>query len=72
MGFLFFKSIFLRNQSLSNARWFYSKMHKIGNVSHDVQKDFKIWTLIKQSLQKYQIFMKLPQISHIHKIYNYF
>ena len=33
-----------------------------------VQKDFKIQTLIKQLLIKNQIFMKLPQISHIHKI----
>ena len=32
-----------------------------------VQKDFWIRTLIKQLLTKYQIFMKLPQISHIQK-----
>ena len=38
-------------------------------VTH-VQKDFKIQTLIKQLLTKYQIFMKLPQISHIHKNHN--
>ena len=28
--FALFKSIFLRNQSLSNASWFYNKKHKIG------------------------------------------
>ena len=28
-SFALFKSIFLRNRSLSNARWFYSKKHKI-------------------------------------------
>ena len=28
--FAHFKSFFLRNQSLSNARWFYSKKRKIG------------------------------------------
>ena len=31
-----------------------------------VQKDFYIRTLIKQLLTKYQSFMKLPKISHIH------
>ena len=34
-------------------------------VTH-VQKNFQIWTSIKQLWTKYQIFMKLPQISHIH------
>ena len=34
------------------------------------QKDFKIGTLIKQLLTKYQKFTKLPQISHIHKNHN--
>ena len=29
-GFALFKSIFLRSRSLSNARWFYGKKHKIG------------------------------------------
>ena len=32
-----------------------------------VQKDLKIQTLIKQLLTNYQIFKKLPQISHIRK-----
>ena len=32
-----------------------------------MQKDFEIRTLIKQLLTKYQIFTKLPQISHTHK-----
>ena len=36
-----------------------------------VQKDFQIRTLIKQLLIKYQIFTKLPQISHIHKNRNF-
>ena len=36
-----------------------------------VQKDFKIRTLIKQLLTKYQFFMKLPQISHIRKNDNF-
>ena len=36
-----------------------------------VQKDFKILTLIKQLLTKYQIFTKLPQISHSHKIVSF-
>ena len=31
------------------------------------QKNFKIQTLIKQLLTKYQIFTKLPKISYIHK-----
>ena len=39
-------------------------------VTH-VQKDFKIQTLIKHLLIKYQIFMKLPQISHIHNNHNF-
>ena len=30
MGFALFKSIFLRNRSFSNARWFYGKKRKIG------------------------------------------
>ena len=34
-------------------------------VTH-LQKNFWIWTSIKQLLTKYQIFMKLPQIPHIH------
>ena len=29
-GFSFFITIFLRNQSLSDARWFYGKKRKIG------------------------------------------
>ena len=33
----------------------------------NVQKDFQIRILIMQFLTKYQIFKKLPQISHIHK-----
>ena len=33
--------------------------------------DFQIRTLIKQFLTKYQIFKKLPQISHIHKNRNF-
>ena len=37
------------------------------HVTH-VQNDFKIRTLTKQLLTKYQIFTKLPQISHIYKI----
>ena len=32
-----------------------------------VQKNFQIQTLIEQLLTKYQIFTKLPQISHLHK-----
>ena len=41
-------------------------------MSHmHVQKDFKIRTLIKQLLTKYQIFTKLPQISHIHNNRNF-
>ena len=34
MGLLFFKSIIMRYQSLSNARWFYFKTYKIwkGNL----------------------------------------
>ena len=31
------------------------------------QKDVKIRTIMKQLLTNYQIFAKLPQISHIHK-----
>ena len=36
-----------------------------------MQKDFKIQTLIRQISTKYQFFKKLPQISHIHKNYNF-
>ena len=36
-----------------------------------VKKDFKIQTLIKQLLTKHQFFMKLPQITHNHKICNF-
>ena len=32
-----------------------------------VQKNFYIQIFINQSLTKYHILMKLPQISHIHK-----
>ena len=39
-------------------------------VTH-VQKDFQNQTLIKQLLTKYQIFMKLPQMSHIFKNRNF-
>ena len=37
-----------------------------------MQKDVKIRTFNKQLLTKYQIFKKLPQISHIHKNCNFF
>ena len=37
-----------------------------------MQKYFQIQTLIKQLLTKYQIFTKLPQISHIHRNRNFF
>ena len=36
-----------------------------------MQKNFKIWTLIQQLFTNNQIFKKLPQISHIHKNYNF-
>ena len=36
-----------------------------------VQNNFKIRTLTKQLFAKYQILMKLPQISHIHKNRNF-
>ena len=36
-----------------------------------MQKDFQIQTLIKQLLTKYQIFTKLPQISHIYSYRNF-
>ena len=32
-----------------------------------VQQEFSIRTLMKQLLKNYQIFTKMPQISHIHK-----
>ena len=38
-------------------------------MCHTCTKGFKIQTLIKQLLTKYQIFMKLPQISHPQKLY---
>ena len=37
-----------------------------------VQKNFKIRTLIKQLLTKYEFLTKLPQISYIHKNHNFF
>ena len=37
-----------------------------------MQKNFKIRTLIKQLLTRYQFLTKLPQISHIHKNHNFF
>ena len=36
-----------------------------------LHKDFQIQTFIKQLLTKYQIFTKLPQISHIHRNRNF-
>ena len=36
-----------------------------------VHKDFKIQTFMKQLSTEYQIFTKLPQISHIHKNHNF-
>ena len=42
----------------------------ITRVTH-VQRDFWIRSLMKQLLTKYQIFTKLPEISHIHKNYNF-
>ena len=36
-----------------------------------MQKDFKIWILVKQLLKKYQMFTKLLQIKHIHKNRNF-
>ena len=89
--FVLSKSIFLRNRSLSNARWFYGKKHKIGKgnlyltenwlssnemccaadnhnyMCHTCAKELLDLNLkIKQLLTKYRIFMKLPQIPHIH------
>ena len=58
--FALFESIFLRNRSLSNTRWFYSKKCKI-------EKGFLDLNFIQAVIDKYQIFKKLPQISHINK-----
>ena len=86
-GFLLFLKAVLRNQSLSNARWFYSKKCNIGkknpySTENRLKKTCDVQQIITmqqhmckgifrfellQLLTKYQIFMKLPQISHIHK-----
>ena len=49
-GFALFKSILLRNQSLSNARWFYGKKSKIGKRNLYLTEDWlsrnNIWCAV--------------------------
>ena len=97
--FASFKSIFLRNRSMSNAGWFCAKNTKLRrdiimylNKIDWVETKFSvrriitiIWaTCVKKNSQylnfneatigKISIFFfkKLPQISHIHKHFNFF
>ena len=46
-GFALFKRYFLRNRSLSNARWFYGKKHKIGKenlyLTENCWSKSKLW-----------------------------
>ena len=65
----FLKSVF--NWKLMKKKWNVVCGRKSQlYVSHYVQKDCWIRALIKQLLTKYQIFTKLPQISHTHKNHN--
>ena len=73
------------NQSLSNPWWFCTKKRKIDLVETTfavqmiitltqvtcVLQYSQIRTLIKQLLAKYRLSKKYPQISHIHKNFNF-
>ena len=61
----------VKNAKLARGICILLKIDYIETCVTYVQKDFQIWTLIKPLLTKYQIFMKLPQISHIHENHNF-
>ena len=64
------RNLYLTENRMSKNKMWCATIISLICVTY-VQKDFYIRTLIKQFLTKYQIFFKLPHISHFHKNRNF-